>query len=43
MRGPTINRRKSCTNGILNDIEGFCRGEKLKYEMDMDYISRMTR
>lgn len=43
MGGPTIDRRISCTQGILDDIERFVRGEKLKYEMDMDYISRMTR
>jgi phosphoglycerate dehydrogenase-like enzyme len=43
MGGPTIDRRKSCTQAILDDIERFTRREKLKFEMDMNYISRMTR
>ncbi len=43
MGGPTIDRRKSCTNGILDDIERFYKGEKLNYELNLDYIGRMTR
>lgn len=43
MGGPTIDRRKSCTEGIVDDVERFFIGDKLKYEIDMDYISRMTR
>lgn len=43
MGGPTIDRRKSCTNGILDDIERFSKGEKLKYDLNMEYIGRMTR
>ncbi len=43
MGGPTIDRRKSCANGILDDIERFYKGDKLVYELNMEYICRMTR
>lgn len=43
MGGPTIDRRKSCTHGILDDIERFYNGDKFLYELNMEYISRMTR
>ncbi len=43
MGGPTIDRRKSCTQGILDDIERFYKGDKLVYELNMEYICRMTR
>lgn len=43
MGGPTIDRRKSCTHGILDDIERFYKGDKFLYELNMEYISRMTR
>lgn len=43
MGGPTIDRRKSCTQGILDDIERYYKGDKFLYELDMEYISRMTR
>jgi len=43
MGGPTIDRRKSCTQGILDDIERFYKGDKFLYELNMEYISRMTR
>ncbi len=43
MGGPTIDRRRSCTNGILDDIERFYKGDKLIYELNMEYIDRMTR
>jgi phosphoglycerate dehydrogenase-like enzyme len=43
MGGPTIDRRKSCTHGILDDIERFYKGNKFLYELNMEYISRMTR
>lgn len=43
MGGPTIDRRKYCTQGILDDMERYYKGEKLKYEMIMEYANRMTR
>lgn len=43
MGGPTVDRRKSCTQGILDDIERFYNGEKTKYELNMEYIGRMTK
>lgn len=43
MGGPTVDRRKSCTQGILEDIERFFKGEKLRYEVGMEYVNRMTR
>ncbi len=43
MGGPTIDRRKNCTLGILEDIERFFKGEELKYEIKMEYANRMTR
>ena len=43
MGGPTIDRRKSCTNGILDDIDRFYNGDKFAYELNMEYISRMTK
>lgn len=43
MGGPTIDRRKSCTLGILDDIGRFDKGEKLLYELNLEYIDRMTR
>ena len=43
MGGPTIDRRKSCSHGILDDIEKFYKSDKLEYELNMEYIGRMTR
>ncbi len=43
MGGPTIDRRKHCTHGILDDVEMLFKGEKLKYEMTSEYINRMSR
>lgn len=43
MGGPTVDRRRSCTHGILDDVERFSKGEKLIYELDMEYIGRMTK
>ena len=43
MGGPTIDRRKSCTNGILDDIDRFYNGDKFVYELNLEYISRMTK
>ncbi len=43
MGGPTVDRRKSCTHGILDDIERFNKGDELIHELNMEYISRMTR
>lgn len=43
MGGPTIDRRKYCTHGILDDIERWMNGSELRYDIPMDYANRMTR
>lgn len=43
MGGPTIDRRKSCTQGILDDLGRFNKREKMLYELNMEYIDRMTK
>jgi len=43
MGGPTVDRRKYCTIGILDDIDRYFRGEALQNEIDFEYVSRMTK
>jgi len=43
MAGPTIDRRRYCTNGVLDDVERFYKGEPLKYEIDKAYAGFMTK
>lgn len=43
MGGPTVDRRKNCTSGVLDDVERYFKGEPLRYEIGMDYVNRMTR
>jgi len=43
MAGPTIDRRRYCTNGVLDDVERYYKGEALKYEIDRKYAGFMTK
>lgn len=43
MGGPTIDRRKATTLELLKDIEGFLRGEKLRFNISKSYAQAMTR
>jgi phosphoglycerate dehydrogenase-like enzyme len=42
LAGPTVDRRKKVTMGLIDDIKSFINGGKLKYEIDKDYANRMT-
>ena len=43
MGGPTIDRRKYVTLGLIEDIKRFSKGEKLKYEISREHAAAMTR
>lgn len=43
MGGPTIDRRKSTTERLLDDIVSFVDGKPLKLEIGKDYAMHMTR
>lgn len=42
MGGPTIDRRRYVTLGLLEDIERFLKGENLRYEIKKEYAVKMT-
>jgi phosphoglycerate dehydrogenase-like enzyme len=43
MAGPTIDRRKFVTLGLIEDIQRLLRNEKLEYEISREYAARMTK
>lgn len=43
MGGPTIDRREATTMELLTDIEGFLRGEGLKFNISKAYAQAMTK
>lgn len=43
MAGPTIDRRKFVTLGLIEDIQRMLRNEKLEYEISREYAERMTK
>jgi phosphoglycerate dehydrogenase-like enzyme len=43
MAGPTTDRRKFVTLGLIEDISRFFNGQPLKYEIDSTYAAMMTQ
>lgn len=43
MAGPTTDRRKYVTLGLINDIGKFSRGEQMAYEISQEYAALMTQ
>jgi phosphoglycerate dehydrogenase-like enzyme len=43
MGGPTIDRRRATTLELLKDIEGYLRGEELKFNISKAYAQAMTK
>lgn len=43
MGGPTIDRRRATTLALLKDIEGYIKGEELKFNISKSYAQAMTR
>ena len=43
MGGPTIDRRRNCALAVADDIERFCKGEKLRDEITREYALTMTQ
>ena len=43
MAGPTVDRRRYVTLGLVDDIKAYFRGEPMKNEISREYAAYMTR